>query len=568
MSAMHEGAVGVLERPVEADAPKAGGMLHWLAGSRGGHAIMLGALSGVLATLSLEDYHIWPLIFVAFVPAIVAQHRVMPARFQALPLAIAIGMMFQGYLGPGLAAAARGGGLDWYMQIFGIWVGLIVLALARGSRRFHIRTNYRWFVLATPAAWVAVDALRGFGADMLGGTWGSVSYALYDRPSLIQPASIFGIHGVTFMILVINWTLAKVVLTWLDRLRGPVDERAPIVWKSTRSNVGLVGAAIVVWIAASMAMMSGTSDSTVRVAAIQPGIAKLFADGTYERTPQEEVLRRQIEQTREAKRQGAELVTWHESGFKGDARGDEGKVLSDLADELDIYLTVGWGIPRPDIGGRYNEVAAFDPDGKFLGTYGKSHVGDFAGDAGNNDRKGLYATYAAPFGKFGTIICFDLDFTNAARSTVRRGANVLAVSSSDPPGIEEKHSTHMVFRAIETRLGLLKADSLHDSIIVDPWGRIVDYKVTRGGGRATLVADLPYRPLGAQRTFYAQWGEWFGFINLGLVAMFVVMSAWLRRKDRLTGSLEGAEDLRIGMTGGAGPSPATGGAGPSPAEEA
>src|SRR5438034_8520170 len=105
----------------------------------------------------------------------------------------------------------------------------------------------------------------------------------------------------------------------------------------------------------------------------------------------------------------------------------------------------------------------------------------------------------------------------------------------------------MVFRAIETGQGVLKADSFHDSIVVDPWGRIVDYKVTMHGGQSTLVADLPIRKPNAPETFYVRWGEWFGFLCLGLVGLFVLLSAWLRRKDRLAASLQGAEDLRIGM---------------------
>jgi apolipoprotein N-acyltransferase len=325
-----------------------------------------------------------------------------------------------------------------------------------------------------------------------------------------------------------------------------VDGREPITWSSARRDAILVGTAALIWVVASVSMLD-SSTHTTRVATIQPGVGHELADGTWERTPQDVVLKRQIAQTRKAAAAGATLITWHEAGFHGDARGREGRLLSKLADELNIYLTVGWSVPRVETGGRYNEVAAFNPNGDFLGTYGKSHIGDFAGDAGIQGRKGFYAAYKAPFGKFGTIICFDLDFTNSARSTARSGSNVLAVSSSDPPGIEQKHSTHMVFRAIETGQGVLKADSLHDSIVVDPWGRIVDYKVTMGGGQTTLVADLPIRAPNASETFYTRWGEWFGFLCLGLVGLFMLMSAWLRRKDRLTASLEGAADLRIGM---------------------
>lgn len=545
----------VLDRdgPGATDTSPPGGALYWLVRSRSGHGVLLGVLSGVLATLALEDFNIWPLMFVAFVPAIVAQHRVMPARLQALPLAIAIGMMFQGYLGPGLATAARGGGLDWYMQIFGIWVVLLVFGLARRSRAFHTRTDYRWFLLATPAAWVFIDGLRGYGADMLGGTWGMPAYALYTLPEVLQPVSVFGIHGVNLLLLVVNWAIAKAVLTRLDRTRGPVDGRQPLSWRRTRADLVVVAAVVVAWIVASLLMLS-SSDQTVRVAAIQPGDTSLAEDGSRLPLPREEILGRQVAQTRDAVARGAELVTWHEAGYRPDIAGDAEAIAVELgdelpgrlADELDVYLSFGWSTPIPGQKGRYNEVAAFTPDGNFLGTYGKSHIGDFAGDAGDPTRRGLYTAYPAPWGAFGTIICFDLDFTNAARGVARNGANLLAVSSSDPTGIEEKHSTHMIFRAIETGMGVLKADSRHDSIIVDPWGRIVAYEVVHGGGPATVVADLPYRDLGAAPTLYVRFGDWFAWLMGAVVLGLMTLSIDNRRRDRLTTSVSGAQDLRVG----------------------
>src|SRR5215467_13914983 len=67
----------------------------------------LAGLSALLGTWAFPPYGAWPLIFVAWVPMLVAQHGVLPRRWGGLAPGIGIGGYYGGYiygvLGPGFA---------------------------------------------------------------------------------------------------------------------------------------------------------------------------------------------------------------------------------------------------------------------------------------------------------------------------------------------------------------------------------------------------------------------------------------------------------------------------------
>src|SRR5690349_19828254 len=95
--------MAVTDRAVADEASTASGP-----GSRGpeGRRALVGGIALSLLTPLLIAaafaLGLWPLVWVAFVPMLVAQHRVLPARWSGLGPAIGIGGMFGFHLSPGL----------------------------------------------------------------------------------------------------------------------------------------------------------------------------------------------------------------------------------------------------------------------------------------------------------------------------------------------------------------------------------------------------------------------------------------------------------------------------------
>jgi apolipoprotein N-acyltransferase len=218
----------------------------------------------------------------------------------------------------------------------------------------------------------------------------------------------------------------------------------------------------------------------VTVAAIQPGL----------HTQDSTELQRNIDLTTRAAAGGARLVVWREKSLGVDPQHDPvGQQLVALARKNHIYLVVGYQVITP--AGQRNEATVIAPDGRYLGVYGKQHPAIVFADDQTSITAGAMPVYPTAFGRLATIICFDLDYTDSARTAAQHGAQILAVPSWDPPGDAPKHYDLLVFRAIENRLTIIKSDAANDSAIIDPYGRIIDHTLTTRPTRAALIAAAP-----------------------------------------------------------------------------
>ena len=161
--------------------------------------LVLAAASAVLLTLAFAPYNLWLLIWIGFIPGLLAQYRIMPRRIAWLATGVFVGGFVLGYLGPVFADGI------WYMKYLWLIIGVIAALANIGAIAFQERTHYRWFILQGAVIWVAIEMIRNF--IPVAGTWGYLAYSLYRQPWLIQPVSIFGIFGLSLLILLVNYSL-------------------------------------------------------------------------------------------------------------------------------------------------------------------------------------------------------------------------------------------------------------------------------------------------------------------------------------------------------------------------
>lgn len=476
----------------------------------------LAALSAVMLTFAFAPHREWFFVWFGFVPMLVAQHRVMPARWSALAPAIGVG----GYVA-GCFGGIFPGGAAWYMKALPILVGLVVLAA--NARRRGRRSISAWWPLQGALGWVAIELARSFIPAL--GTWGFLGYALFRQTWFLQPVSVFGTYGLDVLIALVNYALGLLLIAWFDRYiagdavesRERRDDVVPLslAWRWCAG----VGIACVVWGAASV-VLRPNGEPTVRVAALQPGVRWMDLGDTAE-ARNRAILDVLSAQTRRAGAQGAKLVVWPEAALHANPQLSYREPLSALARETGAYLFVGYRVRTPS--GNRNEVVTIGPDGAFLGKYGKDHPVGFLHETSVS--RGTYPTYETAFGVVAAAICADIDFTDTLRKLAVRGAKVIAVPSADWLEIATRHYVLAVFRALETGAAVVKSEHSRDSVIVDGAGTMAAAAITPEGSPAVLVADVaPRRGL----PLAARWGDWVGWLCVGGL-MAPPLARWRRR---------------------------------------
>jgi predicted amidohydrolase len=199
-----------------------------------------------------------------------------------------------------------------------------------------------------------------------------------------------------------------------------------------------------------------------------------------------------------------------------------GEVLTELAEPLDgpvvaacrswarelgIALVAGSIGERLEEGGRIaNTSLLIDRDGEIAAAYRKIHmfdvdVGGVTYRESEHERPGSEIVVAPVADlEVGLTVCYDLRFPELYRILALRGASLVTVPSAFTAATGRDHWEVLVrARAIENQLFVVAANQFGEappqfsswghSMVVDPWGRVLDV-VADGEGHAIAEIDL------------------------------------------------------------------------------
>jgi len=153
----------------------------------------------------------------------------------------------------------------------------------------------------------------------------------------------------------------------------------------------------------------------------------------------------------------------------------------------------------------YSACLVFDSSGRRVARYDKLHLFDvqIEGEEAYCESATLVpgdrvVVVDTPFGRLGLAICYDLRFPEMFRRMVDEGVELIALPSAFTATTGEAHWRPLVrSRAIENLCYVIAAnqggyhvngrETHGDSLVVDPWGRVLD-SLARGSG--VVFGDL------------------------------------------------------------------------------
>jgi apolipoprotein N-acyltransferase len=418
--------------------------------------------------------------------------------------------------------------------------------------------------LVLPLAWVVFDYLRSTG--FFGYPWGLIGTTQYRFLPLIQMASITGVWGVSFVVILINSAFSETILN-LARLHNPAFETttapAAALGETNRNPLGplyvslsffliclLLGS---VFLALDVYESPCLPPRSVRVALIQQNSDPRKHE--YERTFS--TLRSLTDQ---ALADSPDLIAWSETAFVPNIRRwsrEDPKVyrLAGLVreflayqrsirswlltgnDDYDLLVDESGEQKRLD----YNAAVLLSPEGERVATYHKVHLVPFTEYFPYKKAlPGIYNLLLAfdvtfwepgkermifrhPLFCFCTPICFEDTFPMDMREFILNGAELILNLSNDYWSLTEveakQHFIGSLFRAVENRRPLLRSTASGYTAYVDSAGRLIEGLPFYEEGY--FVADVEVQRAGL--TVYTRFGDWFPLTALaGLFALLMI----------------------------------------------
>jgi apolipoprotein N-acyltransferase len=379
-------------------------------------------------------------------------------------------------------------------------------------------------VLTAPIAWIALEYLRSF--IFSGFPWELLGYSQFKRLQLIQISDIFGVFGISALIVLANAVMLVTLLYCFKRK-----------WHGTEISIRLVAGSIIMVVAAiGLILFYGnrrlkTVDKlaaaapTVRISVVQGNIDQAIK---WDPAFQIETVEKYQRLSLTALPSRPDLIVWPESAapfyFLYDIKPSE-LVFRGIQQTATDHLIGSPSFVQTDNRTEYyNSAYLINPNLKHMSKYDKAHlvpfgeyvpfkkwlpflgkivaqVGDFqAGEKGE--------TLPWRNSQLGVQICYEIIFPYLSRALARNDAALLLNITNDAwfgkTSGPYQHFSMTVFRAVENRRALARAANTGISGFIDPAGRIL--VSTPLLAEAVATRSLP---LLQEKAIYTRFGDVF-----------------------------------------------------------
>ena len=380
------------------------------------------------------------------------------------------------------------------------------------------------FLPMAPIAWIALEYLRSF--IFSGFPWELLGYSQFKRLQLIQISDIFGVYGLSALIVFCNASIFLMTLYFVGRR-----------WQGKRVSKRLVeGAILAVIVGIGLTWFYGyqriktidalaTASPSAKISVVQGNIDQAVKwDPAF-----------QIDSVEKYNRLSAslmnnrpDLIVWPESAtpfyflydkkpselvFEGIHQTDADYLIGSpsvvqTGSAIEYYNSAYLIRPQTQEISKYDKAhlvpyGEYIPLKKWLPFLGKivAQVGDFKpGEKGNTLSWRDY--------RLGIQICYEVIFPSLSRAMARNDASLLINITNDAwfgkTSGPYQHFSMTVFRAVENRRALARAANTGISGFIDPVGRILTSTALLEEAVATESLPLLQR-----KTFYTRFGDLF-----------------------------------------------------------
>ncbi|MDD2367209.1 MAG: apolipoprotein N-acyltransferase [Desulfuromonadaceae bacterium] len=432
----------------------------------------------------------------------------------------------------------RYGHLPWSVSIPVYMLLVLWLAMFYGASTWVTRLGESAGIKSAftlPIAWIAFDFIRSFLFS--GFAWAMLGHSQFRTLPLIQIADLFGVYGITTLIVLSNIVLYRA-------LRAVTGASIPYPVKSAALFMLLIVGTLYYGFSC-LNSPENPQDKSVRVALIQGNIPQ---DVKWSPEFRESTIDSYDRLSREAAKNGVDLIVWPESAvpFFFQDETIQAERLRKLARDLKSYLL--FGSPAHELrNGKstfLNSAFMLSPTGETVGRADKLHlvplgeyiplgniltfinklvvgIGDFS--------PGEHAVVLDAGGtKLGVQVCYEVIFPELARRYVNAGARVLVAITNDAwfgrSSAPYQHLAIAAFRAVETRTPLIRAANTGVTAVVDQNGHIST--MTALFIEAHRTAEI--QP-GTGKSLYLKIGDLLAWLSV-LTVTIILLSVWYKRK--------------------------------------